>query len=91
MALHGATTANLLHLFDCSLAAATIVSNYLQFEQQFNDLAFEKGNAPSATLASAPSRRRNTPWRPSGNTTTASETNKPEYPRSGSGTFAPEF
>jgi hypothetical protein len=48
--LHGANTADLLYLFDCSFAAATLVSNYAQFEQQFNELTFDKGNLPSATL-----------------------------------------
>lgn len=48
--LRGANTANLLYLFDCSFAAATLVSNYAQFEQQFNELTFDKGYSPSVTL-----------------------------------------
>ena len=48
--LRGANTANLLHLFDSSFAAATRNSNYAQFEQQFNELTFEKGVEPSAAL-----------------------------------------
>ena len=49
--MSGATTINLLNLFDCAFAAPrTRFSNYSQFEQAIEKLSFEKGVPPSAAL-----------------------------------------